>query len=105
MNTSHRYQYGSLTRNRIRTEDVWQFRYYETTPEGKRHRRSKIVGMLSQYSTPTDMLRILERFRLRLNLQNRLGLPVTLDALADDYVEKRTAVAALWNPSKRISPA
>jgi hypothetical protein len=33
-------------------------------------------------------LRILERFRLRLNLQNRLGLPMTLDALADDYVEK-----------------
>ncbi len=30
MNTQ-RYQYGSLTRRkRIRTEDVWQFRYYET---------------------------------------------------------------------------
>jgi hypothetical protein len=42
MNTRHRYQYGSLTsRKRIRTEDVWQFRYYETTPEGRRRRRSK----------------------------------------------------------------
>ena len=89
MNTSRRYQYGSLTRRkRIRTEDVWQFRYYETSPEGQRRRRSKIIGMLSQYPTPTDALRILERFRLRLNLQNRLDLPVTLDALADDYVEK-----------------
>ena len=89
MNTPRRYQYGSLTRRkRIRTEDVWQFRYYETTPEGQRRRRSKIIGMLSQYPTPTDALRILERFRLRLNLQNRLGLPMTLDALADDYVEK-----------------
>jgi integrase len=89
MNTSRRYQYGSLTtRKRIRTEDVWQFRYYETSPEGQRRRRSKIIGMLSQYPTPTDALRILERFRLRLNLQNRLDLPVTLDALADDYVEK-----------------
>ena len=48
MNTSHRYQYGSLTRRkRIRTEDVWQFRYYETSPEGQRRRRSKIIGMLS----------------------------------------------------------
>ena len=85
MNTSRRYQYGSLTtRKRIRTEDVWQFRYYETSPEGQRRRRSKIIGMLSQYPTPTDALRILERFRLRLNLQNRLDLPVTLDALADD---------------------
>ena len=89
ISTRHRYQYGSLTRRkRIRTEDVWQFRYYETSPEGQRRRRSKIIGMLSQYPTPTDALRILERFRLRLNLQNRLGLPITLDALADDYVEK-----------------
>jgi hypothetical protein len=89
MNTPHRYQYGSLTRRkRIRTEDVWQFRYYETTPEGRRRRRSKIIGALSEYPTQADALRILERFRLRLNLQNRLGLPMTLDALADDYVEK-----------------
>jgi integrase len=89
MNTSHRYQYGSLTRRkRIRTEDVWQFRYYETSPEGQRRRKSKIIGMLSQYPTPTDAFRILERFRLRLNLQNRTDLPVTLNALADDYVEK-----------------
>jgi hypothetical protein len=43
MNTRHRYQYGSLTRRkRIQTEDVWQFRYYETTPEGQRCRRSRI---------------------------------------------------------------
>jgi integrase len=48
MNTPRRYQYGSLTRRkRIRTEDVWQFRYYETNPEGRRRRRSKIIGALS----------------------------------------------------------
>jgi integrase len=89
MNTPHRYQYGSLTRRkRIRTEDVWQFRYYETTPDGRRRRSSEIIGALSEYPTQADALRILERFRLRLNLQNRFGLPVTFDALADDYVEK-----------------
>src|SRR5450631_779931 len=103
MNTQHRYQYGSLTRRkRIRTEDVWQFRYYETDPEGQRHRRSKIIGKLSQYPTATDALRILDRFRLRLNLQNRFGLPVTLHALADDYVEKElplVAIITLWNPA------
>ena len=50
MNTRHRYQYGSLTKmNRTRTEDVWQFRYYETTAEGRRCRRSKIIGTLGQY--------------------------------------------------------
>ncbi len=32
-----RYQYGSLTKksNRL-SEDVWQFRFYETTHEGRR---------------------------------------------------------------------
>jgi integrase len=89
MSSAQRYQYGSLTRRkRIRKEDVWRFRYSETSPDGQRCRRSKIIGVLSQYPTPMDALRILERFRLRLNIQNRLGLPVTLDALADDYVEK-----------------
>lgn len=62
-------------------ENGWQFRYYETTPEARRRRRSKIIGALSEYPTQADALRILERFRLRLNLQNRLGLPMTLDAL------------------------
>jgi hypothetical protein len=42
---------------------------------------------VSEYPTQADALRILKQFRLRLNLQNRFGLPVTLDALADDYVE------------------
>ena len=89
MNTRHRYQYGSLTRRkRIQTEDVWQFRYYETTPEGQRCRRSKIIGTLGQYPTRADALRILERFRLRLNLQHRFGRPLMLDALTDHYVEK-----------------
>jgi len=89
MNTRHRYQYGCLTRRkRIRAEDVWQFRYYETTEEGRRCRRSKIIGTLSQYPTRADAIRLLERFRLRLNQDHRFGRPVTLDALIDHYVEK-----------------
>ena len=45
MNTQQRYQYGSLTRRkRIQKEDIWQFRYYETTPEGRRRRRSVVTG-------------------------------------------------------------
>jgi len=89
MNTRHRYQYGCLTRSkRIRMEDVWQFRYYETTEKGQRRRRSRIIGTLSQFPTRADALCILERFRLRLNLQHRFGRPVSLDALIDHYVEQ-----------------
>ena len=89
MNTRHKYQYGSLTRRqRIRTEDVWEYRYYETTPQGQRCRRSKIIRTLGQYPTREDALLRLDRFRERLNLQHRFGRPVTLDALIDHYVEK-----------------
>ena len=51
-------------------------------------RRTKIIGTLGQYPTRTDALRMLDRFRLRLNLQHRFGMPVTLDALVDHYVDK-----------------
>ena len=33
----------------MRTDDVWEHRYYETTPEGQCCRRSKIIGTLGQY--------------------------------------------------------
>ena len=84
-----RYQYGSLTKksNRL-SEDVWQFRFYETTPEGHRYRRSTTVGTVAQYPTRTHALRIIEPFRLRLNLHHRFGRPVSIGALIDHYVER-----------------
>jgi hypothetical protein len=37
-----RFQYGCLTKRSHRlSEDVWQFRFYETTAEGQRYRRSE----------------------------------------------------------------
>src|ERR1700737_1125897 len=64
MTTRARYQFGCLTRKkRIRSEDVWQFRFYETTVEGRRCRRSRMIGTLAQYPTKADAFRIIERFR------------------------------------------
>src|SRR5208282_5539101 len=66
-----RYQYGSLTKKNNRfSEDVWQFRFYETTQEGRRYRRSTTIGTIAQYPTKTDALRIIEPLRLRLNLHH-----------------------------------
>jgi hypothetical protein len=71
-----RYQYGSLTKKNNRlSEDVWQFRFYETTPEGRRYRRSTTIGTIAQHPTKTDALRIIEPLRLRLNLHHRFGRP------------------------------
>ena len=85
----HRYQYGSLTKkNKRRSEDVWQFRFYETTSEGHRYRRSTTVGTVAQYPTKTDALRIVEPLRLRLNLHHRFGRPISIGALIDHYIER-----------------
>jgi integrase len=84
-----RYQYGSLTKKKNRLSgDVWQFRFYETTHEGHRYRRSTTVGTVAQYPTKTDALRIIEPLRLRLNLHHRFGRPVSIGALIDHYIER-----------------
>jgi integrase len=87
--TRHRYQYGSLTKKNNRlSEDVWQFRFYETTHEGRRYRRSTTIGTVAQYPTKTHALRIIEPLRLRLNLHHRFGRPISIGALIDHYVER-----------------
>ena len=49
MHLRQRYQYGCLTRKRrIRGEDVWEIRYYQTTTEGLRRRRSQLVGTVAR---------------------------------------------------------
>jgi len=73
--------------NRL-SEDVWQFRLYETTPEGHRYRRSTTVGTEAQYPTKTHALRIIEPLRLRLNLHHRFGRPISIGALIDHYIER-----------------
>lgn len=89
MSSRQRYQYGCLTKvRRIRTEDVWQFRFYETTQNGRRKRHARTVGTLAQYPTKRDALRVIEPFRLRLNLQHRFGRPTTFRALVGRYVEQ-----------------
>ena len=86
--TRRRYQNGSLTKKSNRfSEDVWQFRFYETTPEGRRYRKSTSVGTVAQYPTKSDALRVIEPLRIRLNLYHRFGRPVSVGALMDHYVE------------------
>jgi integrase len=87
-----RYQYGCLTKkHHTVSEDVWQFRFYETLPDGRRARRAKIVGTAKQYPTRADALRAVESFRVWLNLGHRYGRPITVGALADRYMEQELA--------------
>lgn len=84
-----RYQYGCLTRKHHSiSEDVWQFRFYETLPEGRRARKARVVGTVRQYPTRADALRAIEPFRVWLNLGHRYGRPITVGALATRYIEQ-----------------
>jgi len=84
-----RYQYGCLTRKHHSiSEDVWQFRFYETLPDGKRARRARVVGTLKQYPTRADALRAIEAFRVWLNLGHRYGRPIMVCALSTRYIEQ-----------------
>ena len=83
-----RYQNGSLTKKSNRfSEDVSQFRFYETTPEGRRYRELTSVGPVAQYPTKSDAPRVIELHRTRLNLYHRFGRPVWVGALMDHYFE------------------
>ena len=67
--------------------------------EDRRCRRSRLIGTLAQYPTRADILRVVERFRLRINLKHRFAMPVTLDAVVDHYIERELPIFALWNPA------
>src|SRR5664280_2577825 len=88
MSSRQRYQYGCLSRmKRTWGEDIWQFRFYETTKEGLRRRRARTIGTIAQYATRADALRAVEPFRHRLNLKHRFARPTSIRALADLYVD------------------
>jgi len=71
---------------------VWQFRFNETTVENRRCRRSRLIGTLAQYPTRTDILRVVERWRLRINVKHRFAMPVTIDAVVNHYVEQELPI-------------
>ena len=78
----HRYQNVSLTKRSNRfSEDVWQFRFYETTPEGCRYRKSTSVGTVAQYPTKSDALRVIGAKLLRCS-QNACAAPTPLVTLS-----------------------
>jgi len=89
MRSRQRYQHGCLSRkNGARGDDVWEFRYYETTTEGQRCRRSILVGMLPATPTGQGALREAEPHLLRLNIESRLGGPTTIGALIGRSIEQ-----------------
>src|SRR6201996_2990097 len=85
------YQFGSLTRKkRAKGPDAWEFRYYETTEEGKRQRKAATVGTVEKYRTKALAQKGVEALLLKLNSetpQQRMAV-VTFGGICDRYLEE-----------------
>lgn len=85
------YQFGSLTRKkRAKGPDAWEFRYYETTENGTRERRTATVGTVEKYKTKALAQKAVEALLLKLNSetpQQRMAV-VTFGAICDRYLQE-----------------
>ncbi len=108
-----RFQYGSLRLwKRERSTDVWEFRYYETSPVGKRIRQSVPLGEQALYRTEAEARKATQALLMQLNEEApraEMEAP-TFGALLDKYIEHElperysTRSLHLSNIRKHIRP-
>ncbi len=82
------YQFGSLYQEtRKNGPNVWVYRWRESTPEGVRQLRKRIVGSILDLRTQTDAQKAVEAFRVNLNKQaaQEASRPRTIGALVEHY--------------------
>jgi len=62
-------QNGSITRSkRLKGPDVWEFRWRESGPDGKRKHRRMVVGSIRQFADESAALRTISALRRDINL-------------------------------------
>jgi len=84
-------QNGSITRSkRLKGPDVWEFRWRESGPDGKRKQRRMVVGSIRQFADESAALRTITALRRDINLGNaRLrAKPITVSELVDHYRQR-----------------
>jgi integrase len=84
-----RYQFGYLRQKpRKRGPDVWVWERNATAPDGRRKRKTVIVGSIEQYPTESMAWRGVESFRLAVSPQ-REDRSVLFGALIDRYLREK----------------
>jgi hypothetical protein len=63
-----RYQNGSLTIQKGKGTPKWIFRWRESTPDGKKAHRSRLIGTKTEYPTKRDAMKAVEGLRLDIKL-------------------------------------
>src|ERR1700674_136711 len=92
-------QNGSITRSkRLKGPDVWEFRWRESGPDGKRKQRRMVVGSIRQFADESAALRTITALRRDINLGNaRLrAKPITVSELVDHYRQRELEPDTAW---------
>lgn len=86
-----RFQQGSLQRERRKKgPEVWVFRWYENTPDGKRKRQYRAIGTVEEYPTESAAQAAAAGLRLEINVETprTVWKPVSVGDLITHYEEK-----------------
>ncbi len=86
-------QNGSIMRSeRRRGPDVWEYRWREPGPDGRRKHRRMVIGSVIQLRDKDAAVRALSALRRDINMANLRGKgkPLTLSQLADHYSRRET---------------
>lgn len=82
-----RYQYGSVEIDkRVNGPDVWLYRWWESTSDGRRTRRGFTVGTVEEYRTEAHALKAAEGMRLIINDGVAQRPPVPFSGLLDRFL-------------------
>ena len=86
-----RFQHGCLQlAERKHSQRAWEYRWYEPLADGRRRRRSLVVGSLEQYPNEAAAKRAVASLLVNINSESpRFGLkPVSVRTLIEHYQEK-----------------
>ena len=92
-------QQGSLIKsNRKRGPDVWQFRWAERGPQGKRIYRKRVIGTVCQYSDAESARKAVTGLLAEINSNDlpRGPLPMTVAEVCDHFDQRELTKDNAW---------
>jgi integrase len=92
-------QQGSLIRsNRKRGPDVWQFRWAERGPQGRRIYRKRVIGTVCQYSDADSARKAVTGFLAEINSDDlpQGPLPMTVAEVCDHFDQRELTKDNTW---------
>jgi integrase len=92
-------QQGSLIRSaRKRGPDVWQFRWADRGPYGKRIYRKRVIGTACQYADADSARRAVTGLlrEINANVFQRCHLPMTIAEVCDHFVQRELTKDNSW---------